>query len=405
MLPNQEIIMSTSPKGQRRKYHISQRVNQISPSGIRRFFDLLASIEEVISLGVGEPDFATPWHICETAISSLEKGYTMYTSNLGMPELRQELSRYLKDNYNLEYDPDSELLITVGVSEALDLAMRAILDPGDEVIMPDPCYVSYNPCVILAGGIPIMVPTKQESNFEISATDIETSITSQTKAILIGYPANPTGAVMTRDKLAQIAKVAQRHRLLVISDEIYAKLVYGVKHTCFATLPEMKERTILLGGFSKTYAMTGWRIGYAAASKEIIAAMTKVHQYTIMCAPTMAQVAAIEALKSGEDSAAEMVEEYNRRRLIIVKGLNNIGLTCFEPKGAFYAFPSIKDTGMTSEEFAERLLIEEKVAVVPGSAFGQCGEGYVRCCYATSLADIEEALSMMKRFVAKHRTV
>ncbi len=397
--------MSTNSRGQRRKYHISQRVNQVSPSGIRRFFDLLASIEGVISLGVGEPDFATPWHICEAAIKSLEKGYTMYTSNLGMPELRQELSRYLRDNYNLEYDPDSELLITVGVSEALDLAMRAILDPKDEVIMPDPCYVSYNPCVILAGGTPIMVPADQENNFEISAADIEARVTSQTKAILIGYPANPTGAVMTRDKLLQIAEVARHHQLLVISDEIYAKLVYGVEHTCFATLPEMKESTILLGGFSKTYAMTGWRIGYAVASREIIAAMTKIHQYTIMCAPTMAQVAAIEALKSGEDSAAEMVEEYNRRRLIIVKGLNEIGLPCFEPKGAFYAFPSIKGTGMTSEEFAERLLIEEKVAVVPGTAFGQCGEGYVRCCYATSLADIEEALSKMKHFVARYQTV
>lgn len=397
--------MSTSPKSPRRKYHISQRVNQISPSGIRKFFDLLASIEGVISLGVGEPDFATPWHICEAAISSLEKGYTMYTSNLGMPELRQELSKYLKDNYNLEYDPNSELLITVGVSEALDLAMRAILNPGDEVIMPDPCYVSYNPCVILAGGTPVMVPANQENNFEIKATDIEARVTSQTKAILIGYPANPTGAVMTRDKLAQIAEVARHHQLLVISDEIYAKLVYGVEHTCFATLPEMKESTILLGGFSKTYAMTGWRIGYAAAPREIIASMTKIHQYTMMCAPTMGQVAAIEALKSGEDSATEMVEEYNRRRLIIVKGLNDIGLPCFEPRGAFYAFPSIKGTSMTSEEFAERLLIEEKVAVVPGSAFGQCGEGYVRCCYATSLADINEALSRMKRFVAKHRMV
>ncbi len=329
----------------------------------------------------------------------------MYTSNLGMPELRQELSRHLKNNYNLEYDPDSELLITVGVSEALDLTMRALLDPGDEVIMPDPCYVSYNPCVILAGGTPIMVPANEETNFEISATDIEARITSQTKAILIGYPANPTGAVMTRDKLAQIAEVARRHQLLVISDEIYAKLVYGVRHACFATLPGMKESTILLGGFSKSYAMTGWRIGYAAAPKETIASMTKIHQYTMMCAPTMGQVAAIEALKSGEDSATEMVEDYNRRRLIIIKGLNDIGLPCFEPRGAFYAFPSIKGTGMTSEEFAERLLIEEKVAVVPGSAFGQCGEGYVRCCYATSLADIDEALSRMKRFVAKHRMV
>jgi aminotransferase len=381
----------------------SQRVNQLAPSGIRRFFDLLASIEGVISLGVGEPDFTTPWHIREAAIYSLEKGYTMYTSNLGMPELRQELSRYLKDNYRLDYDPDSELLITVGVSEGLDLTMRAILDPGDEVIMPDPCYVSYNPCVALAGGRPIMVPANQEHNFEVSAADIEARITDKTKAILIGYPANPTGAVMPREKLAQIAEVARRHHLLVVSDEIYARLIYGVEHTCFATLPQMKESTILLGGFSKAYAMTGWRIGYAAASKEVIAAMTKIHQYTMLCAPIMAQVAAIEALKSGEDSIDQMVEEYNRRRLVMVKGLNKIGLPCFEPKGAFYAFPSIKGTGMSSEEFAEKLLIEEKVAAVPGTAFGQCGEGYVRCCYATSMAEIEEALTRMGRFVAKHK--
>jgi len=381
----------------------SQRVNQIAPSGIRKFFDLLASMEGVISLGVGEPDFATPWHIREAAIYSLEKGQTMYTSNSGMPELRRELSRYLKDSYNLSYNPDTELLITVGVSEALDLATRAILDPGDEVIMPDPHYVSYDACVILAGGTPIMVPTSEENNFELNAADIEARVTNKTKAILIGYPSNPTGAVMSKEKLLRLAEVARRHQLLVISDEIYARLVYGVKHTCFATLPEMKESTILLGGFSKAYAMTGWRIGYAAASKEIIAAMTKIHQYTIMCAPTMAQVAAIEALKSGESSVLEMVEDYNRRRLMIIKGLNDIGLCCFEPRGAFYAFPSIKVTGMTSEEFAEKLLMEEKVAVVPGPAFGQCGEGYIRCCYATSLADIEEALLRMGRFVAKHK--
>ena len=327
----------------------------------------------------------------------------MYTSNSGMPELRQELSRYLKAHYKLNYDPDSELLITVGVSEGLDLTMRAILDPGDEVIIPDPHYVSYDACVILAGGTPIMVPTNQESNFEISAADIEARVTDKTKAILIGYPANPTGAVMPREKLAQIAEVAWRHQLLVISDEIYARLVYGVEHTCFATLPEMKESTILLGGFSKAYAMTGWRIGYAAADKEVIASMTKIHQYTMLCASIMGQVAAIEALKSGESSIAEMVEEYNRRRLAMVQGLNDIGLSCFEPRGAFYAFPSIKSTGMTSEEFAEKLLIEEKVAAVPGPAFGQCGEGYIRCCYATSLADIEEALSRMGRFVNKHK--
>ncbi|MBI4303893.1 MAG: aminotransferase class I/II-fold pyridoxal phosphate-dependent enzyme [Chloroflexi bacterium] len=397
--------MLTNSKVQIDKYRISQRANLVPPSGIRKFFDLLASIEGVISLGVGEPDFTTPWHIREAAIESLEKGYTMYTSNSGIPELRQELSRHLKSHYNLKYDMGSELLITVGVSEALDLAMRAILDPGDEVIMPDPCYVAYDACVILAGGTPVRVPTLEENNFELSAADVEARITDRTRAILLGYPSNPTGAVMNRDKLAQLAEVARRHHLLVVSDEIYARLVYGVEHTCFATLPAMKESTILLGGFSKAYAMTGWRIGFAAAPRELIAAMTKIHQYTMMCAPTMGQVAALEALKSGESAATEMVEDYNRRRLVTVKGLCEIGLSCFEPKGAFYAFPSIKSTGMTSEEFAEKLLTEEKVAVVPGSAFGQNGEGFVRCCYATSLADIEEALVRMKRFLDRHRRV
>ncbi|MBI4185911.1 MAG: aminotransferase class I/II-fold pyridoxal phosphate-dependent enzyme [Chloroflexi bacterium] len=397
--------MSVRFEAQRKKQRslTSKRVNQLSPSGIRKFFDLLASIEGVISLGVGEPDYTTPWHIREAAILSLEKGYTMYTSNSGMPELRQELSRYLQENHCMKYDPNGELLVTVGVSEGLDLAMRAILNPGDEVIIPDPCYVSYGPGVILAEGKPVMLPTYEENNFEISAADIEARVTPRTKAILIGYPANPTGAVLSHDKLAQLAEVARRHDLLVVSDEIYAKLVYGVEHTCFAALPEMKERTVLLGGFSKAYAMTGWRIGYAAASRPIIAAMTKIHQYTMMCAPTMAQVAAIEALKSGEPSVKEMVADYNRRRQFIVSGLNDIGLSCFEPRGAFYAFPSIKGTGLTSEEFAEKLLVEERVAAVPGSAFGQCGEGYIRCCYATSLADIEEALTRMKRFVKNHR--
>ena len=382
---------------------ISQKVNQLLPSGIRRFFDLLTSIDGVISLGIGEPDFTTPWHIREAAIYSLEKGYTMYTSNAGMPELRQELARYLQDSYHLNYDPDNELLITVGVSEALDLAMRAILNPGDEVITHDPCYVAYAPCISLAGGTPIMLPTSEATNFEIRASDIEERITNQTKAILIGYPANPTGAVMPHDKLAEVAEVAQRHQLLVIDDEIYARLVYGIKHTSIATLPGMRDNTILLGGLSKAYAMTGWRIGYAAANREIIAAMTKIHQYTMLCAPIMSQIAAVEALKSGDASSEEMVEEYDRRRRVMVKGLNQIGLSCFEPRGAFYTFPSIKSTGMTSAEFAERLLIEEKVAVVPGTAFGQCGEGYVRCCYATSLAEIEEALSRMKRFVDNHK--
>ena len=392
-----------SKKIEDKRYVISNYVNSVPPSGIRKFFDLLASMEGVISLGVGEPDCSTPRCFCDAAIGSLNEGLTRYTSNSGMPELRQVLSGYLKNDCGVEYDPASELLITVGVSEALDLALRAILNPGDEVIMPDPCYVAYDACVILAGGEVVRVPTSQDNDFEVSAADIEARITNKTRAILIGYPSNPTGAVMSKERLMQIAKVARRHQLLVISDEIYAKLVYGVEHTCFASLPEMKESTILLGGFSKAYAMTGWRVGYAAAPRDIIAAMTKIHQYTMMSAPTMAQVAAIEALKSGETSVREMVEDYNQRRKVIVRGLNKIGLDCFEPCGAFYAFPSIVSTGMSSEEFSEKLLVEEKVAVVPGSAFGECGEGYVRCCYATSMSDIEEALFRMRRFVRKHR--
>jgi aminotransferase len=384
------------------KYHISQKASQLAPSGIRKFFDLLANMEGVISLGVGEPDYATPWHIREAAIQSLENGMTMYTSNSGMPELREELSRYLNNEYQVKYNPAGEILITVGVSEALDLVMRAILDPGDEVIVPDPSFVAYEACVFMAGGVPVLVPTTEKEGFELNPEAVAARITPRTRAILIGYPANPTGAVMPKEKLWAIAELAKKHNLIVISDEIYAQLIYGTEHTCFASLPEMKENTVFLGGFSKAYAMTGWRIGYACGPVDIIAAMTKIHQYTMMCASTMGQVAAIEALKSGENSCMEMVADYNRRRRVIVRGLREIGLPCFEPKGAFYAFPSIKNTGLTSEEFAEKLLTEEKVAVVPGSTFGKCGEGYIRCCYATSLADIEEALVRIKRFVKKY---
>ena len=392
--------MSMRPK--LKKYHISERANQLSPSGIRKFFDLLANMDGVISLGVGEPDFVTPWHIREAAIQSLEQGLTMYTSNSGIMELRQELARYLKGQFGVRYEAEDEILITVGVSEALDLVMRAILDPGDEVIVPDPSFVAYEACVVMAGGNPVMVPTVQEDGFELSVSAVERCITDKTRAVLIGYPANPTGAVMPRGKLIEIAELAKARGLIIISDEIYADLVYGVEHTCFASLPDMKEHTVLLGGFSKAFAMTGWRIGYACAPATIIAAMTKIHQYTMMCAPTMGQIAAIEALKNGNNSCMEMVADYNRRRRVIVKGLRDIGLSCFEPKGAFYVFPSIASTGMTSEDFAEKLLTEEKVAVVPGSAFGRCGEGYVRCCYATSMADIEEALIRMQRFVKRH---
>ena len=395
--------MSEIKRSRKKRAAISKKVNRLSPSGIRKFFDLLQSMDGVISLGVGEPDYATPWHISEAAVKSLEKGYTMYTSNSGMLELREETAKYLESAYGVKYAPAGEILITVGVSEALDLTMRAIINPGDEVVMPDPYFPAYPSCVILAGGEPVVVPTNEAVNFEVEPKDIEDRITPKTRAILIGYPANPTGAVISKEKLLAIADIARRHKVTVISDEIYARLVYGQEHTCFTSLPGMKDNAILLGGFSKAYAMTGWRIGHAAAPREIIAAMTKIHQYTIMSAPTMAQVAAIEALRTGESSVQEMLQDYNRRRILIVKGLGDIGLSCFEPKGAFYAFPSIAVTGMTSEEFSEKLLVEEKVAVVPGSAFGECGEGYVRCCYATSLGEIEEALHRMARFVKKHR--
>ena len=382
---------------------VSQRVNSLSPSGIRRFFDLIASMDGVISLGVGEPDFVTPWRIREAAIFSLEKGFTMYTSNYGLLELRQEISRYLDGRYGLHYDPTNQVLVTVGVSQALDLAVRAVLNPGDEVIIPEPTYVSYVPCVLLAGGVPVTVPTHMENAFRVRPQDIEARITPKTRAILMGYPNNPTGTVMPREELEEIGEIARRHDLLVISDEVYERLVYGVEHTCFASLPGMAERTIHLGGFSKSYAMTGWRIGYACACSEIIEAMLKVHQYTMLCAPIQGQKAAIEALRSGDSAVERMREEYNRRRHLMVRGLNRLGLNCLEPQGAFYTFPSIKGLDMSSDEFAERLLMEEKVAIVPGSAFGPSGEGHIRCCYAVSSEEIEEALSRMGRFVERAR--
>jgi aminotransferase len=392
---------STAPEA--RDNLISQKVATLPPSGIRKFFDLLSSVEDVISLSIGEPDFVTPWHIREAGIYSLEKGYTMYTSNSGMPELRQELASYLELHYGVNYHPEHEILITAGSSEGLDLVLRAIINPGDEVIIPDPCYVAYPADVILAGGMPILIPTNEKNNFVVRATDIEARITKKTKAILIGYPANPTGAVMSKKEADAIVELAKKHDLLVISDEIYARLVYGVEHICFPSLPGMKKRTILISGFSKSHAMTGWRIGYVAADRRFIQALTKIHQYTLLCAPTMTQMAAIEALRNGDSDVEKMVQEYNRRRRFMVKRLNEIGLPCFEPKGAFFAFPSIKATGMNSEEFAEKLLLEEKVAVVPGIAFGPCGEGFVRCCYATSLPNIEEALRRMDRFIRKSR--
>lgn len=384
---------------------VAERVVSIPPSGIRRFFDIAATMQNVISLGIGEPDFTTPAHIIEAGIEALRRGETHYTSNAGIFELRQAIAENIARLYGVQYDPAKEIFITVGVSEGLYLALTALLNPGEEVIVPEPCFVAYVPEVVLAGGVPVRIPTWVENNFEVTAEEIERAITPRTKALLIGYPNNPTGAVMSRERLMAIAQLAERYDLVVISDEIYDRLVYGVEHICFASLPGMRERTIVLQGMSKAYAMTGWRVGYAAGPAELIAPMLKIHQYTIMSAPTVAQIAALRALKHGEEDVQYMREMYDRRRRLIVAGLNNIGLSCFEPKGAFYAFPSIRATGLSSMEFSERLLMEEKVAVVPGSAFGECGEGFVRCSYASSLENIEEALNRMARFVQRHREV
>lgn len=385
--------------------HLNNNLKLISPSGIRKFFDILFSLDGVVSLGIGEPDFVTPRHIRDAATYALEKGYTMYSSNYGLIELRQELSQHLKTHYNVNYEPENEILITVGTSQGLDIALRAIINPGDEIIIPDPCYVAYSPCIVLAGGVPVPVLTSIENDFSIKASDIEKCITNKTKAILIGYPSNPTGAIVLVEELNKIAALAEKYNILVISDEIYSRLVYGVTHTCFSSISGIKDKTILLGGFSKTYAMTGWRIGYVAANRDFIEAMTRIHQYTMLCAPIMVQMAAIEALRHGEEDIRMMVNEYDRRRRLLVNGLNSIGLKCFEPSGAFYAFPSIRATGMTSDEFSEKLLMEGKVAVIPGSAFGSGGEGFVRCSYATPSINIEKALDRMSKFVTKYNRV
>jgi aminotransferase len=381
---------------------VAEKVRALPPSGLRRFFDIASTMDDVISLGIGEPDFVTPPAILQAGIASLGAGETKYTSNLGILELRVTLAEHLERLYGVRYDPQTELLITVGVSEALYLALAATVDPADEVIVPEPCFVSYVPEVVFAGGTPVEVHTRVEDEFQVLAAEVEELLTERTKIVLLGYPNNPTGAVMSRERLLEIAHLAEKHDLLVISDEIYDRLVYGIEHTCFASLPGMRQRTILLGGFSKSYAMTGWRIGYAAAPAELLDAMHKVHQYTIMSAPTTAQHAALEALQHGEEAVQEMRARYDRRRRLIVDGLNNIGLTCFEPRGAFFAFPSIAATGMTDAQFSERLLIEEKVACVPGSAFGECGAGHVRCSYATSEERIEQALERLARFARRH---
>jgi len=379
--------------------YVASTVKDLPPSGIRKFFDIVVGMKDVISLGVGEPDFATPWHIREACIYSLECGNTSYTSNKGLIELREMLSESIKKDLDLSYDPEGDILITTGVSEAVDLAFRAVLNPGDEVIVPQPCYVAYIPDVILAGGVPKVVATKLSDQFKLRAKDVEAALTEKTKVLLLSYPNNPTGAIMTQDDLEEIADVVVENDLLVISDEVYDKLTYEGKHASIAQLEGMKDRTILLNGFSKSCAMTGWRIGYAAGDPSLVGAMTKVHQYTMLCAPVMAQMAAIEALKRGDVEMMEMKREYNRRRHLFVSELERIGLPCFEPKGAFYAFPSIEGTGLSSEEFAERLLNEQKVAAVPGSVFGEGGEGFLRCSYATSREEIMEAVERMERFL------
>jgi aminotransferase len=381
---------------------VAQRILDVPPSGIRRFFDIAATMDDVISLGIGEPDFVSPKPIIKAGIRALEEGETHYTSNSGILELRQSLAKHLSRLYQVEYAPEAEILITVGVSEALYLALMAVIEPGDEVIVPTPSFVSYQPEVVFAGGTPVALPTKHVDEFQVLAEDVEPLITENTKAILIGYPNNPTGAVMSHEKLVELARLAEKHDLLVISDEIYDRLVYGGhQHTCFASLHSMFNRTITLGGFSKNYAMTGWRIGYAAAPEPIMAAMRKIHQYTIMSAPTAAQIAAIAAIEKADQYVEEMIVEYDRRRGLIVSGLNQLGLTTFEPCGAFYAFPSIAASGMNDEDFAETLLQEEKVAVVPGNAFGAEGQ-FVRCSYATAYEKIEEALERMRRFMERH---
>jgi aminotransferase len=386
----------------RSRTFVSNRIQGVPPSGIRKYFDIAATMPDVISLGIGEPDFTTPPTILRAGIESLQKGETHYTSNSGTLELREALSAYVKRLYGVEYDPETELLVTVGVSEALYLVFTAILDFGDEVIIPEPCYVAYAPEVTFSGGNPVMIPTSVGNNFQVTAAEIEARITPRTKAILLGYPNNPTGAVMPREELERIAQVAIKHDILVISDEIYDRLVYGVPHTQFASIEGARDRTVVLSGFSKSHAMTGWRVGYAAAPAELLAAMRKIHQYTIMSAPTTAQAAALEAINTGEPDVAAMVEEYDRRRKLIVGGFNSLGLPCFEPRGAFYAFPNITASGMNEEDFAELLIREEQVAMVPGSAFGASGKGHVRASYATAYEKIEQALERIHRFMRRH---
>lgn len=382
---------------------LADKVVELKPSGIRKFFDIVSEMEDAISLGVGEPDFDTPWHIRDEGIYSLEKGKTFYTSNSGLKELREEICNYLHRRQGLSYDPLHEVLITVGGSEAIDMGLRAMINPGDEVLIPQPCYVSYEPCAILAGAKPVIIDLKAENEFRLTAQELEEAITEKTKVLILPFPNNPTGAIMERQDLEAIAEVILKHDIFVMSDEIYAELTYKGEHVSIAGLPGMKERTILINGFSKSYAMTGWRLGYACGPREIIEQMTKIHQFAIMCAPTTSQYAAVEALRNGDDDVAEMRTAYNQRRRFLMDAFQKMGLECFEPYGAFYVFPCIKEFGMTSDEFATRFLEEEKVAAVPGTAFGDSGEGYLRISYAYSLEKLKLAMGKLENFVTRLR--
>jgi len=385
------------------KPRVSPLVESLPPSGIRKFFDIVANTKGVISLGVGEPDFVTPWHIREACFYSLEQGFTMYTSNWGLLELRKEISRFMEREYALEYNPENEIIVTVGASEAIDVAMRSVLSPGDEVILPEPCYVSYKPCILLSGAKPVVVETFEEDDFRLQPSAIREKITPETRVLVLCFPNNPTGAIMSKEDLEEIARICVSYDLLVISDEIYSELTYSGEHVSIASLPGMKNRTILVNGFSKAWAMTGWRIGFCCGPKDIINAMVKIHQYTILCAPIMAQEAALEGLKNGWQEVLKMTKEYDTRRKLVYRELMDMGLTSFEPKGAFYIFPSIEITGMNDDRFAELLLQEEKVAVVPGSAFGPSGQGHIRISYATSMENLMEAMQRMRFFVNKYR--
>lgn len=382
---------------------LAKKVVDIKPSGIRKFFDIVSEMKDAISLGVGEPDFDTPWHIRDEGIYALEKGRTFYTSNAGLKELRVEIANYMKRSQDLEYHPLDQILVTVGGSEGIDMALRAMCDPGDEVLIPQPSYVSYEPCAILAGAVPVIIDLKPENEFRLTAQEIEDAVTDKTKVIVLPFPNNPTGAIMEKSDLEAVAEVIVKHDLYVISDEIYGELTYKGKHISIATMPGMQERTILINGFSKAYAMTGWRLGYACGPANIIAQMTKIHQFAIMCAPTTSQYAAIEAIKNGDADIARMRESYNMRRRFLLNSFREMGIECFEPYGAFYVFPCIKEFGMTSDEFATRFLEEEKVAVVPGTAFGDCGEGFLRISYAYSLEKLKLAIGKLEHFIEKLR--